>query len=734
MAEKEWHQQPHIRHRFGKVIKAGKGVKKYAIVMKSQSPTEEPAVFVQPEQENPILSSEEERKERELGGDFYSHYDQFKVKANPNNLFDPKITIMDKDGNAKRTEKAKWALFNPANGKILFAPRNSSHGALYFEHMRQLQKKYPDTWKKELGNDSDYEHISIHHDDKSILLYAYNGTYNNLDLNKYIQLRGGSTDGYSRSSRKEALIQMARMLAPYTPYKSNIEGIPEGYEPPPAPRGSLKNSRLFGKQTIKNFPTDMRYFLDRSQEPVKPILLQPEQMDPDKETMEETAGLSLYISHKVILEKPDDISSAMLVSADGKEKTKATGIAFNPVNGKLLFCSRVAHERALHAYASQLKRKYPDTWKEKFGEHQDYIHISFDDYGGSKNAVIGTYNGIYNGFSMNEYYQKRGEKAMRESNPAVEAATAVAKMLAPYAPKYNWYSDNDQRNLIVEAGEITKRSSLTHRLFGRRTIKQFPTDMRYYLDRSEEPKEKNIYRYRAKELRYLRNTRLGRGRHITGEEAREAFEFYSPNEEEGTMDFDKALEISNGPNEEAFIKQIEYLDQELNKKVTTTNAVGSWFGEDKKVPLCEPSTISYNIEGIENFEELCAHAAIKGLLGNQKWVISFLEGKGEDFVYTVGIRGNMNEVHTIFTDAGLAHTLTRNPHRRDVTDTTYFDEKGKTQMEYNALMEKLNANHKLLTDPAVAKGTGKWLGDDDRAKAQKVFKKAIDDYTEAKPE
>lgn len=726
--DKGQHQQPHVRHRFGKVIKAGKGTKKYAIVMKSQSPAEEPVVFVQPEQENPDAEYRKflkDNSEWEPGrGD---RTDIYRIKSNPENILDPKVLYGG---------KVKNILFNPVNGKLLFGSQNTWHDSILDAYTEQMARKYPDTWEEKVGDPMDYSHMVVDHGKNKIVMYQYDGFFDGLDMNREYIASGGK--GGSRGMRAQQVI--AEMLDPYTPgyewlihdYKTNSEYL---YEPSRLkPKGPLKNNRLFGKQTAKQFPTDMRYFLDRSQEPVEPVLLQPEQMDPDKETMEETAGLSVYISHKVILEKPDDISSAMLVSADGKEKTKATGIAFNPVNGKLLFCSRVAHERALHAYASQLKRKYPDTWKEKFGEHQDYIHISFDDYGGSKNAVIGTYNGIYNGFSMNEYYQKRGEKAMRESNPAVEAATAVAKMLAPYAPKYNWYSDNDQRNLIVEAGEITKRSSLTHRLFGRRTIKQFPTDMRYYLDRSEEPKEKNIYRYRAKELRYLRNTRLGRGRHITGEEAREAFEFYSPNEEEGTMDFDKALKISNGPNEEAFITQIEYLDQELNKKAITTNAVGSWFGEDKKVSLCEPSTISYNIEGIENFEELCAHAAIKGLLGNQKWVIPFLEGKGEDFVYTVGIKGNMNEVHTIFTDAGLAHTLTRNPHRRDVTDTTYFDEEGKTQMKYNALMEKLDANHKLLTDPAVAKGTGKWLGDDDRAEAQKVFKKAIDDYTEAKPE
>lgn len=263
--------------------------------------------------------------------------------------------------------------------------------------------------------------------------------------------------------------------------------------------------------------------------------------------------------------------------------------------------------------------------------------------------------------------------------------------------------------------------------------KQKSPEKTHVLDRSQEPT--SIYERRARELQHLRDTRLGRKRNVTAEEAKEAFEFYSPNTEEETMDFDKALKVSNGPNEDAFITQIEYLDQQLNKKAMTARAVGSWFGENAKVPLCEPSTISYNIEGIENFEELCAHAAIKGLLGNQKYVIPFLEGnEGKDFVRTVGILGSMKEVHEIFTTAGLAHTLTQDSNRRDVTNVTYFDEKGGTQVEYDALMNKLGEQGRISTAPVIVKGTGAWLGDDNRAKAQEVFKDAINDYTGTRPE
>jgi hypothetical protein len=100
-----------------------------------------------------------------------------------------------------------------------------------------------------------------------------------------------------------------------------------------------------------------------------------------------------------VITNPKDILDPTIYYNEDDEPRKAVKVLFSPVNGVLLFGPQGHHhDHILDVYKEQLERKYPDSWKEKFGDLSDYEHIRIDH--DEKKVFLYTYNGTYDGKNL----------------------------------------------------------------------------------------------------------------------------------------------------------------------------------------------------------------------------------------------------------------------------------------------------------------------------------------------
>lgn len=148
------------------------------------------------------------------------------------------------------------------------------------------------------------------------------------------------------------------------------------------------------------------------------------------------------------------------------------------------------------------------------------------------------------------------------------------------------------------------------------------------------------------------------------------YEFYSPNEED-SFDFAGALKHFNDARHQAFMAHAEKIDSLLGVEVTNhLAALGDtkeWGTEESVYMRTSPDT---------SFEMLQVSAAMKGWLANQKGVIAFKPGDGEQAMYEMEIpadRASTDAIRTALDEAGLEFRML--VPGKDSTRVVIFDQK-----------------------------------------------------------
>jgi predicted ABC-type ATPase len=124
--------------------------------------------------------------------------------------------------------------------------------------------------------------------------------------------------------------------------------------------------------------------------------------------------------------------------------------------------------------------------------------------------------------------------------------------------------------------------------------------------------------------------------------------FASPNVQ--NLDFAGASAALAGPDQAAFRDAANAIDTELGLKSTNNSVIGAWRdGAENSVLGHYPRA---------SWENLVAAGAMKGWLANQKQVLVFQAGKGEDYIASFPVSGDLADVHEALLAAGLEfHTL-----------------------------------------------------------------------------
>lgn len=100
----------------------------------------------------------------------------------------------------------------------------------------------------------------------------------------------------------------------------------------------------------------------------------------------------------------------------------------------------------------------------------------------------------------------------------------------------------------------------------------------------------------------------------------ESVEFYSPSEEESST-FPHARELFDSPQHRAFVQKAKEVDDRLGLKGETAEAIGDW-SDGAEI------SVATVLRGVDS-DMLEVSAATKGWLGNQKAVVTFHAGDGD---------------------------------------------------------------------------------------------------------
>lgn len=202
------------------------------------------------------------------------------------------------------------------------------------------------------------------------------------------------------------------------------------------------------------------------------------------------------------------------------------------------------------------------------------------------------------------------------------------------------------------------------------------------------------------------------------EETKRAYQFYSPNIEED-LDFQQAYKQLDG-DRQAWYKTISNdIDDKLGLKTTSLNAIGDWSDGAE-------NTVYNVIENAPDYETVRYSAALKGAVGNQKAVVTFMESEdGPSSLYVAHFNSsNAEEIRKILDNAGLQFR-TIIP-QKGGTDVAVFDEN--SDLRDNIV--KLSEQHgDIIREIEQFRGQGEFLGSwDTRAEGLKVYRETISSY------
>ena len=194
------------------------------------------------------------------------------------------------------------------------------------------------------------------------------------------------------------------------------------------------------------------------------------------------------------------------------------------------------------------------------------------------------------------------------------------------------------------------------------------------------------------------------------------FEFYSPNLEEH-IDFGVAKKNLDSENQGRFRVVTDEIDEKLGVASVSTSAVGDWVdgAENSIVSLSygtPPAQLSYS-------------AALKGLFGNQKSVLTFHEGEGNDAVWIIDTELDMKAARSKLGESGIAHrTLVETPTGTRV----YIADIGATNTRaIEGFIHEQEAEFQFYA------GTAEFIGADTRAEASRAYLARISQYERENP-
>jgi hypothetical protein len=199
--------------------------------------------------------------------------------------------------------------------------------------------------------------------------------------------------------------------------------------------------------------------------------------------------------------------------------------------------------------------------------------------------------------------------------------------------------------------------------------------------------------------------------------------FFSPNVGSG-------YNVSQGARRLHSAEQSKYravsdkVDSLMGLEAHSKNAVGAWSdGGENSIMTTYPAGTDY--------EAVKAACAMKGLLGQQKAVITFKSGEGNSRMHTIsGIRAtDPAKLSAALVAAGIPyHTLVKKERGYDVN---VFEPEADDETDHNVATF---AKHAKATAKASS-GSGIFIGSDDsRAEGRKGYEEVISGYLGSHPE
>jgi len=194
----------------------------------------------------------------------------------------------------------------------------------------------------------------------------------------------------------------------------------------------------------------------------------------------------------------------------------------------------------------------------------------------------------------------------------------------------------------------------------------------------------------------------------------EAYQFYSPNVDEG-LTFETALERMNSGNQQLYKSITEDVDRQLGYTSQSINTMGNWADGAE-------NSIFNAIEKVNSYDELKYGAAVKGKIGKQKSVIPFMANSaGADSLYLVDIPDmKMADLIGKLDELGIDfRTLAE---QKDGVKLAVFDPGSQLATNIANLEKTFN------TEAVMRKGTGEFLGGETREEGLKIYEDVIKNY------
>lgn len=190
------------------------------------------------------------------------------------------------------------------------------------------------------------------------------------------------------------------------------------------------------------------------------------------------------------------------------------------------------------------------------------------------------------------------------------------------------------------------------------------------------------------------------------------FQFVSPNIEEG-LNFNDARRALTSERHARMAEIIRNVDAQSRLATRQIDAIGDWAdgAED---------TFYIEERGGASLDQLRANAAEKGILTNQKAVISFRVGEGDNAVYTVDVpTTDMERIRADLSEAGIQfRTLAP---QEGSTRVAIFDPE-------DELAENVfNFSNKYDTRATKYTGQGEFIGGETRSEGLREYRRILDE-------
>jgi len=196
-------------------------------------------------------------------------------------------------------------------------------------------------------------------------------------------------------------------------------------------------------------------------------------------------------------------------------------------------------------------------------------------------------------------------------------------------------------------------------------------------------------------------------------------EFFSPTTE--PMNFDEAVKAVNSSKQVDAHLVSGHIDNALNLNSTAHDGIGEWKDGAE-------NSVIHEITGLKDFDELRYAAALKGRALNQKAVLAFEAGDGNDAIHKTTVpTDNLQEIRGKLDKAGIVQR-TLLPDGKN-TAIMVFDQGNKLGSNIADVAKQYG------TKAQTIRGTGEFVGESDtREGAVKNYTGIIKDYEQKFPD